>query len=74
MEEARFVGARLWPAARYDESASGLQSRRIGMQHRLVYEVLPEHRVAHVFRMWTHYAQAPILQGRGAHTDVAQLT
>lgn len=34
---------------------AGCYSRRINIQHRLVYEVLPEHRVVHVLRMWTHY-------------------
>lgn len=29
--------------------------RRIKIQHRLVYEVLPERRVVHVVRMWKHY-------------------
>lgn len=33
----------------------GCYSRRINIQHRLVYEVLPEERVVHVLRMWTHY-------------------
>ncbi len=30
-------------------------SRRINVQHRLVYEVLPDEHVVHVLRMWTHY-------------------
>ncbi|GGK58877.1 Txe/YoeB family addiction module toxin [Ornithinimicrobium pekingense] len=34
---------------------AGCYSRRITIQHRLVYEVLPEERVVHVLRMWTHY-------------------
>ena len=34
---------------------AGCYSRRINIQHRLVYEVLPEERVVHVLRMWTHY-------------------
>ena len=34
---------------------SGCYSRRINIQHRLVYEVHPEERVVHVLRMWTHY-------------------
>lgn len=33
----------------------GCYSRRINIQHRLVYEVLPEERIVHVLRMWTHY-------------------
>lgn len=34
---------------------AGCYSRRINIQHRLVYEVLPDERVVHVLRMWTHY-------------------
>lgn len=30
-------------------------SRRINIQHRLVYEVLESERVVKVLRMWTHY-------------------
>ncbi|WP_066640114.1 Txe/YoeB family addiction module toxin [Serinicoccus hydrothermalis] len=33
---------------------AGCYSRRINIQHRLVYEVLPDERVVHVLRMWTH--------------------
>lgn len=33
----------------------GCYSRRINIQHRLVYEVLAEEHVVHVLRMWTHY-------------------
>jgi Txe/YoeB family toxin of toxin-antitoxin system len=33
----------------------GAYSRRINIQHRLVYQVLPEQRVVKVLRMWTHY-------------------
>lgn len=34
---------------------AGCYSRRINIQHRLVYEILPERRIVHVLRMWTHY-------------------
>lgn len=34
---------------------SGAYSRRINIQHRLVYEVFAEDRVVRVLRMWTHY-------------------
>jgi Txe/YoeB family toxin of toxin-antitoxin system len=34
---------------------SGACSRRINIQHRLVYEVLPDDRIVKVLRMWTHY-------------------
>ena len=30
-------------------------SRRINIQHRLVYQVLEDQRVIKVLRMWTHY-------------------
>lgn len=33
----------------------GAYSRRINIQHRLVYQVLPDKRVVKVLRMWTHY-------------------
>ncbi len=34
---------------------SGLYSRRINIQHRLVYQVLNEKHVVKVLRLWTHY-------------------
>lgn len=34
---------------------AGCYSRRINIQHRLVYEVLPDQRVVHILRMWTHH-------------------
>jgi Txe/YoeB family toxin of toxin-antitoxin system len=34
---------------------SGAYSRRINIQHRLVYQVLEEIRTVKVLRMWTHY-------------------
>jgi toxin YoeB len=34
---------------------AGAYSRRINIQHRLVYQVLPQERVAKVLRMWSHY-------------------
>lgn len=34
---------------------AGAFSRRINLQHRLVYQVLEEERVVKVLRMWTHY-------------------
>jgi len=33
----------------------GTYSRRINIQHRLVYEVFEEKRIVRVLRMWTHY-------------------
>ncbi len=34
---------------------SGAYSRRINIQHRLVYQVLSEIRTVKIIRMWTHY-------------------
>lgn len=34
---------------------SGAYSRRINIQHRLVYQLLEEQHVVKVLRMWTHY-------------------
>ena len=34
---------------------SGAYSRRINIQHRLVYQVLDDIKVVKVIRMWTHY-------------------
>ncbi|MEQ9306184.1 MAG: Txe/YoeB family addiction module toxin [Marinoscillum sp.] len=33
----------------------GAYSRRINIQHRLVYQILEEKKVVKVLRMWTHY-------------------
>ena len=34
---------------------AGAFSRRINIQHRLVYQVLKRERIVKVIRMWTHY-------------------
>jgi len=34
---------------------SGAYSRRINIQHRLIYEVLPHDKQIKVLRLWTHY-------------------
>ena len=34
---------------------AGAYSRRINVQHRLVYQILEDARVVKVIRMWTHY-------------------
>lgn len=34
---------------------SGAYSRRINIQHRLVYEVIESEQIIKVIRMWTHY-------------------
>lgn len=33
----------------------GAYSRRINIQHRLVYQVYPDQKAVKVIRMWTHY-------------------
>ena len=34
---------------------AGAYSRRINIQHRLVYQVFEQERIVKVIRMWTHY-------------------
>ena len=34
---------------------AGAYSRRINIQHRIVYEVFSQERTVRVLRMWTHY-------------------
>ena len=34
---------------------TGAYSRRINIQHRLVYQVLEDQNIVKVLRMWTHY-------------------
>ena len=34
---------------------SGAYSRRINIQHRLVYQILDKQRVVKILRLWTHY-------------------
>ena len=34
---------------------AGAYSRRINIQHRLVYEVIKAEKIVKVLRMWTHY-------------------
>lgn len=36
---------------------SGAYSRRINIQHRIIYQILDERRIVKVIRMWTHYEQ-----------------
>ena len=33
----------------------GAYSRRINIQHRLIYQILDDEKVVKVIRMWTHY-------------------
>lgn len=34
---------------------SGAYSRRINIQHRLVYQVLTDQKIVKILRMWSHY-------------------
>jgi Txe/YoeB family toxin of toxin-antitoxin system len=34
---------------------AGAVSRRINIQHRLIYQVLEEEKIVKILRMWTHY-------------------
>ena len=43
------------PFKRLVGDLSGAISRRINIQHRLVYQVLPEIKTVKVLRMWSHY-------------------
>lgn len=44
---------------RYEKLVGDLQkaySRRINIQHRLVYEIFDENKIVKIIRMWTHYS------------------
>lgn len=43
------------PYERFVGDLSGAYSRRINLQHRLVYQVLEKDRTVKVLRIWTHY-------------------
>jgi toxin YoeB len=43
------------PYERLVGALTGALSRRINIQHRLVYQVVDEERVVKVLRMWSHY-------------------
>lgn len=43
------------PFERLVGDLAGAYSRRINIQHRLVYQVLADERTVKVLRMWTHY-------------------
>ena len=34
---------------------TGAYSRRLNIQHRIVYQVLEEEKIVKILRMWTHY-------------------
>ncbi|MES9936461.1 MAG: Txe/YoeB family addiction module toxin [Sedimenticola sp.] len=43
------------PYERLVGDLSGAYSRRINIQHRIVYQVLEEEQIIKVLRLWTHY-------------------
>jgi len=43
------------PFKRLSRELLGYISRRINIQHRLVYKVLEDERVVQIYRMWSHY-------------------
>lgn len=43
------------PFARLVGDLAGAYSRRINIQHRLVYQVLEQERTVKVLRLWSHY-------------------
>ncbi len=43
------------PLKSWSEILTGAYSRRINIQHRIVYEVFVQERTVRVLRMWTHY-------------------
>jgi Txe/YoeB family toxin of toxin-antitoxin system len=43
------------PYERLVGDLAGAYSRRLNIQHRLVYEVIPEQNLVKVLRMWSHY-------------------
>lgn len=43
------------PYERLIGDLAGAISRRINIQHRLIYQVIEEQKVIKIIRMWTHY-------------------
>ena len=43
------------PYEKLQGDLNGAYSRRINIQHRLVYEIFEEQKIIKVIRMWTHY-------------------
>ena len=43
------------PYVRLVGDLAGAKSRRINIQHRLVYQVMEQQRTVKILRMWTHY-------------------
>ena len=43
------------PFEKLVEDLAGAYSRRINIQHRIVYEIFTKERTVHVLHMWTYY-------------------
>jgi toxin YoeB len=43
------------PSEKLKGNLSGYYSRRINIQHRLIYQIIPEESLVKVLRMWSHY-------------------
>lgn len=43
------------PYEKLSNDLKGMYSRRINIQHRLVYEVFEKEKTVKILRMWTHY-------------------
>jgi toxin YoeB len=43
------------PSEKLVGDLTGAYSRRINIQHRMVYQVLKDERTVKILRMWTHY-------------------
>lgn len=43
------------PFEKLTGNMSGLYSRRINIQHRLIYEIMEIQKTVKILRMWTHY-------------------
>ena len=43
------------PSEKLKGDLSGNYSRRINIQHRLIYQIIPDERTVKVLRMWSHY-------------------
>ena len=43
------------PSEKLKGDLSGYHFRRINIQHRLIYQIIPDERIVKVLRMWSHY-------------------
>jgi Txe/YoeB family toxin of toxin-antitoxin system len=44
------------PFEKLSGNLEGIYSRRINLQHRIVYEIDKENQTVYIYRMWTHYS------------------